>query len=234
MEVSSHALALNRVAGCEFDIGVFTNMTQDHLDFHLTFDNYMEAKAELFRHLSQTNSTKTGKTAVINFDDSAGIVMAKHSACPVISYSVNNEAVLTAGNVEVKSAGTSFTITGPFGSMDLTLSITGMFNVYNVLAAVGAALAEGVSPCLVKQALEGFQSVPGRFELVQAGQSFTVIVDYAHTPDGLENVLKTAKQFAAGRIIVVFGCGGDRDRTKRPIMGNLLCSIWGCCNCYLG
>lgn len=221
MEVSSHALALNRVAGCEFDVGVFTNMTQDHLDFHLTFENYIAAKAELFQQLSQADSTKTGKTAVINFDDSAGAIMAKHAACPVISYAVNKEAVLTADHVVVKSAGTSFHITGPFGSMEVQLSITGMFNVYNVLAAVGAALAEGIEPAVIKRALEGFRSVPGRFELVPAGQPFTVIVDYAHTPDGLENVLRTAKQFATGKIIVVFGCGGDRDRTKRPIMGKL-------------
>ncbi len=221
MEVSSHALALNRVAGCEFDVGVFTNMTQDHLDFHQTFENYIAAKAELFRQLSHTDSTKAGKTAVINFDDRAGAIMAQYAACPVISYAVNKAAVLTAAHVAVTSTGTSFQITGPFGTMALTLSITGMFNVYNVLAAVGAALAEGIEPAAVKRALEGFHSVPGRFELVSAGQPFTVIVDYAHTPDGLENVLRTAQQFAAGKIIVVFGCGGDRDRTKRPIMGNL-------------
>lgn len=221
MEVSSHALALNRVAGCEFDVGIFTNMTQDHMDFHQTFENYIDAKAELFRRLSHSNSTKSGKTAVINFDDAAGLIMAKHSSCPVISYAVTDNAVLTADNVEVKAAGSSFSIHGPFGDIDLKLNITGMFNVYNVLAAVGAAVAEGVKPDIIKHALENFTSVPGRFELVQAGQPFTVIVDYAHTPDGLENVLMTAKQFVKGKIIVVFGCGGDRDRTKRPIMGKL-------------
>ena len=221
MEVSSHALALNRVADCEFDVGIFTNMTQDHLDFHQTFENYIDAKAELFRGLNKPTNTKPGKTAVINFDDSAGAIMAQNAACPVISYAVKNAGVLTANNVNVRETGSSFQINGPFGTMELTLTITGMFNVYNVLAAVGASLAEGVNPDVIKQALEGFTSVPGRFELVQAGQPFTVIVDYAHTPDGLENVLKTAKQFAQGKIIVVFGCGGDRDRTKRPIMGKL-------------
>lgn len=221
MEVSSHALALNRVAGCEFDVGVFTNMTQDHLDFHQTFDNYIDAKAELFRRLNQSGSRKSGKSAVINFDDCAGAIMAGNSACPVISYGINGSAVLTADNIGVEAAGSSFTINGAFGAMALKLGITGMFNIYNVLAAVGVALAEKVEPPIIKQALEGFSSVPGRFELVHAGQPFTVIVDFAHTPDGLENVLKTAKQFAKGRIIVVFGCGGDRDRTKRPIMGKL-------------
>lgn len=221
MEVSSHALALNRVAGCEFDVGIFTNMTQDHLDFHQTFENYIDAKAELFRSLSRPANRKTAKTAVINMDDNAGIIMANNSACPIVSYAVNNEGVLKAANVKVEEKGSSFQISGPFGVMELSLAITGMFNVYNVLAAVGAAIAEGVAPDTIKQALEGFVSVPGRFELVQAGQPFTVIVDYAHTPDGLENVLKTAKQFAQGKIIVVFGCGGDRDRTKRPIMGKI-------------
>ncbi|SMD05935.1 UDP-N-acetylmuramoyl-L-alanyl-D-glutamate--2,6-diaminopimelate ligase [Sporomusa malonica] len=221
MEVSSHALALERVAGCEFDVGVFTNMTQDHLDFHQTFDNYIDAKAELFRRLSQPSSRKSGKTAVINFDDSAGEIMANNSACSVISYGIKCSAVLTADSIDVEAAGSSFSINGVFGIMSLKLGITGMFNVYNVLAAVGVALAEKVDPAIIKQALESFISVPGRFELVHAGQPFTVIVDYAHTPDGLENVLKTAKQFAKGRIIVVFGCGGDRDRTKRPIMGKL-------------
>jgi UDP-N-acetylmuramyl-tripeptide synthetase len=117
--------------------------------------------------------------------------------------------------------GASFTVRGPFGDLPLDLKITGVFNVYNVLAAVGAALAEGIGPETIKQALEEFASVPGRFELVDAGQPYTVIVDYAHTPDGLENILRTARQFATRRIIVIFGCGGDRDRTKRPIMGRL-------------
>ncbi len=221
MEVSSHALALGRVAGCEFDVAVFTNMTQDHLDFHQTFENYIEAKAELFRSLNKADSKKQGKTAVVNLDDPTGKTMAANANCPVISYAVNNMAVITADNPAVAATGSSFTIQGPFGAIPLTLSITGMFNVYNVLAATGAALAEKIDPAIIRQALESFSSVPGRFELVQAGQPFTVIVDYAHTPDGLENVLKTAKQFATAKIIVVFGCGGDRDRTKRPIMGKL-------------
>lgn len=222
MEVSSHALALNRVAGCEFDVGIFTNMTQDHLDFHQTFENYIDAKAGLFRSLNKSTNTKTGKTAVINLDDRAGAIMAENARCPIISYAVENpDVVLTANNVNVAASGSSFTISGPFGDIAVNLTITGMFNVYNVLAAVGAAIAEKISPAIIKAALEGFTSVPGRFELVQAGQPFTVIVDYAHTPDGLENVLKTAKQFVQGKIIVVFGCGGDRDRTKRPVMGRL-------------
>ncbi|BBB93266.1 MAG TPA: UDP-N-acetylmuramoyl-L-alanyl-D-glutamate--2,6-diaminopimelate ligase [Methylomusa anaerophila] len=219
MEVSSHALALNRVAGCEFDVGVFTNITQDHLDFHENFDNYIEAKAKLFRSLGSPDSSKYRKTAVINLDDAAGEIMLKSTACSVISYGVEHPAELMAREIKVKANGASFEIAGSHGRIPLNLKITGMFNVYNVLGAIGAAVAEGIDKAIIMPALESFESVPGRFELVQAGQPYTVIVDYAHTPDGLENVLKTAKQFARNKVLVVFGCGGDRDRTKRPIMG---------------
>lgn len=221
MEVSSHALALERISGIEFDTGVFTNVSRDHLDFHETFDNYIAAKAELFRLLSAPGAVKQGKAAVINADDAVAAVMLENAACRRMTYGVKNPADLTARDIEVKSRGASFTVNGPGGDMPLKLKITGVFNVYNVLAAYGAALAEGIDPAVIREALEDFSSVPGRFELVDAGQPFTVIVDYAHTPDGLENILKTAREFAERRIIVVFGCGGDRDRTKRPIMGQL-------------
>lgn len=221
MEVSSHALALNRVSGTEFDVGVFTNITRDHLDFHITFDNYIQAKAGLFRLLSAPGGSKTVKTAVVNSDDPAGAAMLASCDCRKLTYGVDSGADLKAGNIDVRADGAAFTVTGPFGTMPLSLRITGKFNVYNTLAAMGAALAEGIDAGLIRQAVEEFRSVPGRFELVDAGQPFTVIVDYAHTPDGLENILKTARQFAERRIIVVFGCGGDRDRTKRPIMGKL-------------
>ena len=221
MEVSSHALALGRVSGSEFDVGVYTNITRDHLDFHQTFENYIAAKAELFKMISAPGAAKTDKAAVVNSDDPAAAAMLAACGCRHITYGVETSADLTAAAIDVRARGASFTVKGPFGDLPLNLKITGVFNVYNVLAAVGAALAEGIEPATVKQALEEFVSVPGRFELVDAGQPYTVIVDYAHTPDGLENILRTARQFATRRIIVVFGCGGDRDRTKRPIMGRL-------------
>lgn len=221
MEVSSHALAQNRIAGCEFDVGIFTNMTRDHLDFHLTFENYLAAKARLFHLLCLPDAYKTGKTAIVNLDDPAAGTIMQSAACPTITYGVNNKADLMAQNTDIRATGASFEIVGSFGRETLDLKITGMFNVYNVLAAVGAALAEGINSMVIKTALENFRSVPGRFELVDNGQPFSIIVDYAHTPDGLENILKTAKQVARRQIIVVFGCGGDRDRTKRPIMGKL-------------
>ncbi|MBC8016425.1 MAG: UDP-N-acetylmuramoyl-L-alanyl-D-glutamate--2,6-diaminopimelate ligase [Sporomusaceae bacterium] len=221
MEVSSHALALDRVAGCEFDVGIFTNMTRDHLDFHVTFENYLAAKAKLFQLLSAEGNQKHGKAAIINMDDGASDYILKNAACRTITYGIHNDADLKAKNAEIQAAGTRFDIVSSLGSIPLQLKITGLFNVYNVLSAVGAALAEGIELQIIKCALEKFQSVPGRFELVDAGQPFSIIVDYAHTPDGLENILKTAQQIAKQRIIVVFGCGGDRDRTKRPIMGKI-------------
>ncbi|MCC5465003.1 UDP-N-acetylmuramoyl-L-alanyl-D-glutamate--2,6-diaminopimelate ligase [Pelosinus baikalensis] len=221
MEVSSHALALNRVAGCEFDVGIFTNMTRDHLDFHVTFERYLEAKTRLFQLLSSRDNQKEGKTAIINTDDKAAAFILERTGCNTITYGIENYADLQAKNTNIQAKGAEFDIIGSFGIMPLQLKITGLFNVYNVLSAVGAALAEGIDVPIIKAALETFQSVSGRFELVDGGQPFSIIVDYAHTPDGLENILKTAQQIAKKRIIVVFGCGGDRDKTKRPIMGNL-------------
>lgn len=221
MEVSSHALALGRVAGCEFDVGVFTNMTRDHLDFHGTFENYLEAKVKLFEMLGRSDAVKQGKTAVVNADDPVAGAILKKAKCKQLTYGIENPAQLKAEDIDIQPAGANFTIVTSEEKIPLELNITGNFNIYNTLAAVGAALAENIDYKVIKDALQEFKSVPGRFELVDAGQPFSVIVDYAHTPDGLENILKTARQFAKRRIIAVFGCGGDRDRTKRPIMGKL-------------
>jgi UDP-N-acetylmuramyl-tripeptide synthetase len=222
MEVSSHALALGRVEGCEFDVGVFSNLTQDHLDYHKTFENYIQAKAKLFSMLSQPGQTKQNKTAVVNIDANAAEVMLEHANCSTITYAiVNPKADIRASHIHVTNKGASFVITGPFGSQALNLKITGDFNVYNSMAAISAAIAEKIPFATIVRAIENAKSVPGRFELVDEGQSYSVIVDYAHTPDGLENILKTVRQFAKRKVIVVFGCGGDRDRSKRPIMGRL-------------
>jgi len=187
----------------------------------VTFENYLAAKTKLFQSLGIVGNYKQGKTAVINVDDGAADFILHNTTCRTISYGINTHADLKADNAEIKATGARFDIVGSFGSIALNLHITGLFNVYNVLSAVGAALAEGIDSQIIKTALEKFQSVPGRFELVKIGQPYSVIVDYAHTPDGLENILKTAQQIAKRRIIVVFGCGGDRDRTKRPIMGKI-------------
>lgn len=223
MEVSSHALAMGRTAGCEFDIGVFTNLTRDHLDFHKTFANYIAAKAKLFAGLGAPDSVKpvAEKAAVVNTDDAAAAEMIRSCQVPMITYGIKGSADITAREITVTARGVSFTALLDETRLPLQLHLTGMFNVYNALAAIGTARACGIDTAVIKTALEKFSSVPGRFEFVDAGQPFGIIVDYAHTPDGLENILKTAQEFTKGQLIVVFGCGGDRDRTKRPIMGEI-------------
>ena len=224
MEVSSHALDQNRVAGIEFDTAVFTNLTQDHLDYHKTLENYKKAKTILF-DLVASPGVKNGKTAVVNVDDAAGQDMLAAADCRHITYAIHQDAVLKAENIQVLAGGAEFDIRVGESRLPLKLQITGIFNVYNVMAAVGAAMAEGVPAPIIKACMEEFTSVPGRFELVRGGQDFAVIVDYAHTPDGLENILHTARQIAKKRIITVFGCGGDRDNTKRPIMGRIAAEL---------
>lgn len=224
MEVSSHALDQNRVAGCDFDTAVFTNLTQDHLDYHGTMEQYRAAKGKLFQSLAF--GEKPSKTAVVNVDDPAGAFMLECAAVDHVTYAVQAEdADLHAVDVRVHASGADFSVQGSFGRLKLRLKITGLFNVYNVLGAVGAALAENLPLAAIEKALTAFPGVPGRFELVDCGQPFAVVVDYAHTPDGLENILKTARQITSRHIITVFGCGGDRDKTKRPIMGRIAATL---------
>lgn len=221
MEVSSHALEQNRVFGCEFDTAVFSNITQDHLDFHGNFDNYRNAKSILFANLCKDDNHKQGKTAVVNIDDPAGLFMLGQTQAKKITYAVQRPADIRATGVKIAANGASFRMTGMMGDFSVATKLTGFFNVYNLMAAAGAAYAEGVPVDIIREVMETVSRVPGRFERVEINMPYDVIVDYAHTPDGLENVLKTAKEFVKGRLIVVFGCGGDRDRTKRPIMGRI-------------
>lgn len=217
MEVSSHALELHRTAGLVFDIGVFTNLTQDHLDFHTTFADYFAAKAKLFSTLTDM--------AVINFDDDYGLDMAAQSRAPIISYGVEQPAQVRACHIRVSSTGVKYLLISPYGEQEIDLHLTGHFNVYNSLAAVGACLVEGASLDIIKRGLEAVVSVPGRFETIDNEYGLGVIVDYAHTPDGLENILKTARQLTNGRIVLVFGAGGDRDKGKRPLMGRVAAEL---------
>ncbi len=220
MEVSSHALDEERVAGVEYDTAVFTNLTQDHLDYHKTFENYLAAKAKLFEKVSAAGK-KSPKGAVINMDDPYGERILEKTTAPVLTYAIEKEANLRGKNVALQSNSMQFTFVYEGKEYELPLKITGLFNVYNTLAAIGAVLLEGVELQDILEYLGTFHAVPGRFELVEEGQNFAVVVDYAHTPDGLENVLKTARGITDKRVLVVFGCGGDRDATKRPIMGRI-------------
>ena len=167
MEVSSHALAENRIASIEFDTAIFTNLTQDHLDYHKTMENYKLTKAKLFEIVSRSGD-KENKTAVINIDDDAGDEMLKHCSCEKITYGIEKNSSLRAADIDIKATGTNFKIRGDFGSIKLNLHLTGIFNVYNVLAAVGATLAENIPLDKIKNALENFKSVPGRFERIFA------------------------------------------------------------------
>lgn len=219
MEVSSHALALGRVAGCEFDTAVLTNITQDHLDFHKTLENYRDAKGLLFEHLHE--GKKENKTAVFNMDDASSPLLRGRTKTRVLTYGEGRDNDIFPLFFKVEAKQMRLQLHTPVGEMDLLLKITGEFNVYNVMAAVAAVLAEKIDKKIIVDVLNGFDGVPGRFQLVEAGQPYTVIVDYAHTPDGLENVLKTARSITEGKLWVVFGCGGDRDNKKRPIMGGI-------------
>ncbi|EFM12815.1 UDP-N-acetylmuramyl-tripeptide synthetase [Paenibacillus curdlanolyticus YK9] len=223
MEVSSHALDQGRTWGCRFRIGVFTNLTQDHLDYHGTMEKYAAAKSLLFSRLGNTYSEAEAERsyAVLNADDSASDLFANAAAVEILTYGIDREADVRASDIRITSRGTTFRLETFRGGADISIRMVGKFNVYNALAATSVALLEGISIEAIKQSLEALPGVPGRVESVDAGQPYAVIVDYAHTPDGLENVLRTVKEFVEGRIICVFGCGGDRDRTKRPIMGRI-------------
>lgn len=213
MEVSSHALSLHRVAAVDYNVAVFTNLTQDHLDFHGNMDEYLMAKSALFQ--------KDIQYAVINGDDPVAGQLTKVSRGKVYTYGIDQRVDVKARDIQITPRGVRFTIDSPWGEQHLKLKLTGRFNVYNALAAYTVGMALGHRTEDVKSALEEVAGVAGRFELVDRGQEFAVIVDYAHTPDSLENILTTARQFTTGRLITVFGCGGDRDRTKRPIMGEI-------------
>jgi UDP-N-acetylmuramoyl-L-alanyl-D-glutamate--2,6-diaminopimelate ligase len=208
MEVSSHALELGRVVGIRFACRVFTNLTQDHLDFHDTMHAYFEAKRRLFEEPGN---------AVVNVDDEYGRRIAADIEC--VTFAIAGEADYRARDVEFDLMGSRFTCETPAGPLELESPLPGLFNVENVLAAVAAARSLDVPAATIAEALPAFGRVPGRFEPVDEGQDFGVLVDYAHTPDSLENVLRAAREVTRGRLHVVFGAGGDRDRGKRPLMG---------------
>ncbi|MDQ0217176.1 UDP-N-acetylmuramoyl-L-alanyl-D-glutamate--2,6-diaminopimelate ligase [Peribacillus cavernae] len=225
MEVSSHALELGRVHGCDFDIAVFTNLTQDHLDFHGSMESYKHAKSLFFSQLGNAYVDGRPKFAVLNADDDAAEDFMKWTAAHVLTYGIEKSADIRAKDIEITAKGTQFTLEVSQLTRRISLQLVGKFSVYNVLAAFGAAMCAGLDPDQILTSIEKVEGVSGRFELVQAGQDFSVIVDYAHTPDSLENVLKTVGEFAPKRIFVIVGCGGDRDKTKRPIMARIACDL---------
>ena len=213
MEVSSHAIALDRVAGITYDVASFTNLTEDHLDFHKTMEAYCDTKAILFRRC---------RKAVGNLDDSWYDRLCGGAVCPVLKVSAKGQADLYAQDLELLSDGVSFTAVSGSEKVEVKLPIPGKFTVYNALNVLGMAMQMDISLSDAADALRTAQGVKGRVEVVPTpGKPYTILIDYAHTPDGLENVLSSAKGFCKGRLIAVFGCGGDRDPIKRPIMGRI-------------
>jgi UDP-N-acetylmuramoyl-L-alanyl-D-glutamate--2,6-diaminopimelate ligase len=212
MEVSSHALALRRADAIQWAAAVFTNLSRDHLDFHDTMEAYFLAKRRLF--------LAGPGTAIVNVDDPYGRRLAGELPAAT-TFAVEGDADYRARDVETGLGGSRFRVRGPDGELELRSPLPGRFNVSNVLAAVAAARALGVEPEAAARAVAAAGRVPGRFEPVDEGQGFAVVVDYAHTPDSLENVLREARELAEGRLVCVFGCGGDRDRGKRPLMGEI-------------
>lgn len=217
MEVSSHSLALDRVWGIDFDIGVFTNLTQDHLDFHKTFDNYLAAKAKLFTMC---------KEGFVNCDDMYAKKLMDMATCPITTYGIDNNPFVSARDIIITNSYSDFKM--PFNKViqRIKVDIPGRFTVYNALAAICVSIRLGAG---VEDVLAGLENVkvPGRSEVVPTTRNFTVIVDYAHTPDSLENILKASKVYTKGKIICVFGCGGDRDTAKRPMMGEIAGKLAG-------
>ena len=210
MEVSSHALDQRRVAGCAYEVGVFTNLTQDHLDYHGTMENYMLAKKELF---------SLSRMGIINYDDAWAPAIGDGVPCPLTTYSAKDDAAdYVARNIRYRADGVDFELVGVGQIGRVNMQIPGQFSVYNGLCAATVCLKLGMPFDRVVSALSAATGVKGRAEVVPTGRDFTVVIDYAHTPDGLDNICRTLKQCCKGRLVTLFGCGGDRDRTKRPLM----------------
>jgi UDP-N-acetylmuramoyl-L-alanyl-D-glutamate--2,6-diaminopimelate ligase len=224
MEVSSHALALRRADAIRFEVALFTNLTQDHLDFHADMEDYFLAKRLLF-------TPPTGDppgTSLVNSDDPFGRRLAQQIDC--LTFSVRGESAdFRATDVSFDATGARFRCATPDGEVEVATALPGHFNVENALAALAAARAMGVEPEIAARALGAAGRVPGRFEPIEEGQPYAVLVDYAHTPDSLENVLRAARRLTEGRLICVFGCGGDRDREKRPLMGRIAAELADVC-----
>ncbi len=209
MEVSSHALHQHRVAGCTFRVGLFTNLTQDHLDYHGTMEDYMLAKRQLFF---------MSHTGIVNADDAWAGRMTKGVPCPITTFGVEKDATLRAENITHRADGVTFDMVRDHRRATVELHIPGQFSVYNGLSAAAVCLQLGLDFDAVAAYLSAAQGVKGRAEVVPTGRDFTVVIDYAHTPDGLDNICATLKECAVGRLVTLFGCGGDRDKTKRPLM----------------
>ena len=217
LEASSHSLAMDRLWGCHFQAAVFTNLTREHMDYHKTFEDYFAAKKKLF----EGTGAEAPEVAVVNTDDEFGKKLAG-LAKKTVTYGLESHAEITTKKFQLTFEGLTFTAHTPNGKVEVVSSLVGRINVYNLLAAIGAAQALGLSNEVIEKGIRNLESVSGRFQRIDLGQPFLVIVDYAHTDDALENLIRTARELnSKGRIITLFGCGGEKDRTKRPVMGEV-------------
>ena len=221
MEVSSHALDLGRVHGCDYDVAVFTNLTQDHLDYHKTMEEYKHAKGLLFAQLGNSYNHNREKYAVLNNDDAVTAEYMRSTAATVVTYGIDTTSDVMAKDIVMTSGGTTFTLVTPYESVNVTMKLIGKFNVYNVLAATAAGLVSGVSLETIIDVIKELAGVPGRFEVVDGGQNYTVIVDYAHTPDSLENVLKQQNSLQKVTYIASSVVAVIEIEQKRPIMASV-------------
>ncbi len=216
MEVSSHALDQRRVEGLDFQYAIFTNLTSDHLDYHKDRETYFGAKAKLFTGLAKN------RRAIINIDDEFGPRLKDMTAAPVWTYAIKKPADFSARRIELGFTGTCFELVTPLGTIEIMTPLIGLHNIYNILSVAAVGVGEEIPLCLIKKGVEALSQVPGRLERIEAGQDFYVFVDYAHTEDAMRNVLSSLRAVKKSRLTVVFGCGGDRDKTKRARMANVV------------
>jgi len=222
LEATSHGLDQHRVAGCEFDVAVLTNITHDHLDYHKSLENYRKAKARLFRYLSSSyRKPDTPKVSILNADDPSFAYLRGIPADVHMSYGLNSPADVIAKEIIHSISSTEFVIQTPQGDFPVTTPLIGTFNVYNILAAVAVGISQGIPFEAMQKAINSFKGIEGRMERVDMGQDFIAIVDFAHTPNALRQALATAREMSSGRVIVVFGCPGLRDKSNRPMMGEI-------------
>jgi len=219
MEVSSHALDQERVGGVNFSCAIFTNLTQDHLDYHKNLEDYFQAKAKLFRFLPETS------VAIINNDDKYGCRIKRLTSARVITYGIRNKSIVMARDIKFSITGSSFTLAAPKIKAEIKTGLVGRHNIYNLLAGIAWGLSEGLDFKDIKSGVEKFKTAPGRLEKIACNKGYDVFVDYAHTPDALFNVVTALRPLVRGRIIVVFGCGGERDSFKRPKMGRIVTQL---------
>lgn len=222
MEVSSHALSLSRVEGCDFNIAIFTNISDEHFEIHKDFSHYLESKKKLFLSLNKSHKDYSSKRGIINIDELYAPEFIKCLKTEVITYGIKRRGIFHAHNIVLNMRESFFTVESPYGKADIRLNMSGLYNIYNALAAIATAVSEGISLDIIVQAFRKFTGAPGRYKILDCGQPYTIIIDFAHNFHGLEHILTTLRFFPGNRLITVFGHGGERDNRVRKKMGQVV------------